>query len=176
MSAKSFLDTSLEGRVWCFGDHINTDLMYPTETFLVPHEERPYLVFESIRQGWSRRVKKGDIIVGGINFGTGSGRPAAELLKILGIRALVAESINGLFFRSCINYALPAMEVPGIAGFVQEGHRLKVDVSSGLVKNLTTDKCLEGSVLPPPLLELIEDGGLIAQLRSRGYVESTLPA
>src|SRR5271169_6613279 len=99
------------GRVWIFtDDNINTDLMMPQSVFGKSLEEQMRNVFATYRPGWAGEVRPGDILVGGRNFGTGSSRPGALLLKRLGIAALVASSINGLFYRNCVNYALPAME------------------------------------------------------------------
>ena len=82
--------------------------------------------------GWSEQVTTGDILVAGRNFGAGSARPAAEILRVLGLRALVAESINGLFFRNCVNYALPVIEYPGILDVVNEGDIVRVNVGAGI--------------------------------------------
>lgn len=163
------------GRSWVFGPHINTDLMFPTAAILASAEERRKLVFEAIRPGWHELVEEGDVIVAGANFGTGSGRPAAQVLKELGIRALVADSINGLFYRSCVNYALPAMECPGISTATKEGDVLEIDFTTGSVRNTRSSAVLAGSPLPPFVADLILRGGLIPHLRSMGYVEDRLP-
>src|SRR6266852_4061234 len=127
-----------EGRVWLFADdNINTDLMMPQSVFAKSLDEQMRNVFATYRPGWVDQVRPGDILVGGRNFGTGSSRPGSLLLKRLGIAALVAESINGLFYRNCVNYALPAMECPGIRDFVHEGETARVDVAAGIAENLT---------------------------------------
>lgn len=165
------------GRSWVFGDHINTDLMYPGASFTASAEERRALVFSMNRPGWSSLVREGDILVAGINFGTGSGRPGAQLLSELGIRGIVADSINGLFFRSCINYALPAMECRGVTELVTEGDELEVDFLDGTVVNASTGAALhDGSRIPPQLVDVIAAGGLIPHLEAAGYVETELPA
>src|SRR5258706_10030509 len=102
------------GRVWKFGDNMNTDLMLPILAFYLSPQEQTRFVFKANRPGWVDLVQPGDIIVGGSNFGTGSSRPAARSLKNLGLGCLIANSINGLFFRNCVNYAFPAMECPGV--------------------------------------------------------------
>ena len=112
----------VEGRVWVFADdNINTDLMMPASVFAKPLDVQLRNVFATYRPRWVDAVRKGDIIVGGRNFGTGSSRPASMLLRRLGISALVSETINGLFYRNCINYALPALECEGIRKMAQEG-------------------------------------------------------
>ena len=116
-----------EGRCWIFGDNVNTDLMYPNASFRASEEERRRLVFSANRPGWSSEVRQGDILIAGTNFGTGSARPGPKYFKDLGIAALLAESINGLFLRNCVNYALPAMECKGIATLAREGEVVAVD-------------------------------------------------
>jgi len=87
----------IKGKVWKFGDEINTDLMVPSHALALSDTEMVKHCFSANRPGWVDLVKKGDIIVGGKNFGIGSSRPGANVLKSLGIACLLAESINGLF-------------------------------------------------------------------------------
>src|SRR3972149_3896968 len=108
-------------RVWKFGDNINTDLILPILAFYLTPQEQTRFVFNASRPGWVDQVKPGDIIVGGKNFGMGSSRPAARSLKNLGLACLVAPTINGLFFRNCVNFAFPAIECPGVHEAFQEG-------------------------------------------------------
>lgn len=163
-----------EGRTWVFGDNINTDLMYPNTSFRATEEERRRLVFSANRPGWSAGVRAGDILVGGINFGTGSGRPGAKYMKELGVVALLAESINGLFLRNCVNYALPAMECPGITALVSEGDTLAVDFMTGEVINRRTGQTRMAQVLPTMLREVLEAGGVLEILAREGFID--LPA
>jgi 3-isopropylmalate/(R)-2-methylmalate dehydratase small subunit len=163
--------TTQEGRAWIFADsNLNTDLMMPNKGYALSLPERAKLIFATYRPGWSEQVKVGDVLIAGRNFGAGSARPAAEILRVLGIRALVAESINGLFFRNCVNYALPAMECPGILDAVSEGDRVRVNVGAGIVENTRTGKILEGSKMPPMLLDIISAGGSYDQLLRDGYI------
>ena len=98
-----------EGRVWKFGENINTDLIFPQSAFRIPVAEQKRLVFSAIRPDWAAQVVPGDLIVGGRNFGTGSGRPVGKVLSECGIVGLAADSINGLCIRNCINYSFPAL-------------------------------------------------------------------
>ena len=138
--------------------------------------ERDGIEHESgcLQVGGYRRVQQrddfGDILVAGRNFGAGSARPAAEVLRVLGIRALVAESINGLFFRNCVNYALPAIECPGILDAVNEGDIVRVNVGAGVVENTRSGKILEGSKMPPMLLDIIKAGGTYDRLLRDGFL------
>jgi 3-isopropylmalate/(R)-2-methylmalate dehydratase small subunit len=101
------------------------------------------LVFRANRPGWVDEVRPGDIIIAGRNFGMGSSRPASRSLKLLGISCVIAESINGLFFRNCVNYAFPAMECPGVSALFAEGNVAQVDFGGGAVRNLTSGKTLQ---------------------------------
>ena len=160
-----------EGRVWLFADdNINTDLMMPQSVFAKSIEEQMRHVFATYRPGWVDQVRPGDILVGGRNFGTGSSRPGSMLLKRLGIAALVAESINGLFYRNCVNYALPAMECPGIRDFISERETAQVDITEGIVQNLARGTTLSGAKMPEFLQAIVRAGGIMERLRSEGYL------
>lgn len=161
-----------EGRAWVFADaNLNTDVMMPPAGRYVSRKERSLLTFSAIRPGWAGEVQEGDILIGGRNFGTGSSRPAAEVLRDLGIAGLIAESINGLFFRNCINYALPALECPGIVAAVGEGDIVAFAPESGTIVNRTTAATLTGSRIPPLLMEIVQAGGLRRRLQARGFLE-----
>ena len=160
-----------EGRAWVFAEaNINTDQMMPNKGYVLPLAERAKLIFATYRPGWSEQVRKGDIIVAGRNFGAGSSRPAAEILRVLGIAAIVAETISGIFFRNCVNYALPAMECPGVLDAVMEGDIIRVDVAEGVVTNTRTGQGLTGGKMPPMLLDIIKAGGTYDQLKRDGYL------
>lgn len=158
------------GRVWRFGDDINTDLIQPMHTVFKPVAEQHRYVFEANRPGWVDLVEPGDVIVAGRNFGTGSSRPAAKLLVDLHIGALIADSINWLFFRNCVNFALPALSCPGVSGAFAEGDRARVDLSAGEVENLGTGAVLRGQRWTPELLDILAAGGLLEQLTRDGLL------
>ena len=158
-------------RVWKFPDNINTDLILPNRAFYLTPEEQVKFVFSANRPGWVDLVKPGDILIGGRNFGMGSSRPASRSLKNLGLSCLLAESINGLFFRNCVNYAFPAMECPGISDLFTEGDVAQVDFAGGAVRNKTTGKALTAKVLPAKLLDLLQAGGIYPLLELKGIIE-----
>ena len=158
-------------RVWKVGDNINTDLILPVTAFLLTPQEQTRFVFKANRPGWVDQVKPGDILIGGRNFGMGSSRPASRSLKNLGISCVLAESINGLFFRNCVNYAFPAMECPGASDLFAEGDIAQVDFTSGAVRNKTTGKALKAKVLPAKLLDLLQAGGIYPLLELKGIIE-----
>lgn len=157
-------------RVWKFPDNINTDLILPATAFYLPPAEQLRYIFSANRPGWVDEMKPSDIIIGGTNFGMGSSRPAARNLKNLGIACLVANSINGLFFRNCVNFAFPAVECPGVDDAFQEGDIAEVDFESSTVRNVTTGTTLNGRQIPPKLLDLVKAGGIYPLLEKEGLI------
>ncbi|WP_020495746.1 hypothetical protein [Sciscionella marina] len=160
----------ITGRVWCFGDDVNTDLIQPMHTVFKPVEEQHRYVFEANRPGWVNLVEPGDVIVAGRNFGTGSSRPAAKLLVDLRIGALVCDSINWLFFRNCVNFALPALSCHGVARMFAEGQTARIDVGTGSVQNLETGSRVSGQPWTAELLDILRAGGLLEQLARDGLL------
>ena len=161
----------IKGKVWKFGNDINTDLIFPHSAFRVPVEEQVKLVFSTNRPGWSEAVQPSDIIIAGRNFGTGSSRPGAALLKRLQIGALVAGSFNGLFFRNSISYGLPAMQCEFVADAFEEGDEAEIDLVKGTVLNRRTGTMLNGVKLSRSILDILEQGGIENLLRKKGYIE-----
>lgn len=160
----------IRGRVWVFGDDMNTDLIFPHSAFDLSPEDQLKLVFSSNRPGWAGMVEDGEIIVAGRNFGTGSSRPGALLLKRLGIAGLVADSINGLFYRSCIAHGLPAIECAQVSGAFKEGDVAAVDLLEGTVTNERTSETLQGKALTPAMAETLRAGGIEELLRRQGFI------
>ena len=160
-----------EASVWKFPDDINTDLIIPSGSIYLSAQEQARLAFRASRPGWVDEVRPGDIMIAGKNFGMGSSRPAARSLKLLGLSCVIAESINGLMFRNCINYAFPAMECSGISAAFEEGDIARVDFSSATVRNVGYGKSLAARGLPPKLLDLLEAGGIYALLEKKGIIE-----
>ncbi|MGE0557337.1 MAG: 3-isopropylmalate dehydratase [Burkholderiales bacterium] len=161
---------NFKGRVWIVGDNINTDLILPNKAFYLTHEEQAQYVFHANRPGWAQQVQKGDILIGGHNFGMGSSRAAARSLKNLGLACLVAESLNGLFLRNCVNFAFPALECPGISAGFSEGEIAAVDFTAARVDNVTRGKSLSGKPLPAPLMALVQAGGVYQLLEKEGLI------
>jgi 3-isopropylmalate/(R)-2-methylmalate dehydratase small subunit len=162
---------TFEGRTWKFGDDINTDLMVPTFAMWKSDEEMRKYCFSANRPGWVDLVKKGDIIIGGKNFGTGSSRPGAKVLKSLGVSCLLAEIINGLFLRNCINFGLPAMPCQNVFQAFEEGDIANIDFNQGKVINKTKGIILRTTPLPEMLIKIINAGGIIPMLDEAGYLE-----
>ena len=159
-----------KARVWIVGDNINTDLILPNKAFYLTHEEQAQYVFHANRPGWAQQVQKGDILIGGRNFGMGSSRAAARSLKTLGLACLVAESLNGLFLRNCVNFAFPALECPGVHAAFAEGEEAEVEFETARVRNVTRAKTLEGKPLPAQLMALVRAGGVYPLLEKEGLI------
>lgn len=157
-------------RVWKAGDNINTDLILPVTAFLLTPQEQAKFVFKANRPGWVEQVQPGDILIGGRNFGMGSSRPAARSLRTVGLACLVAHSINGLFYRNCVNFAFPALECPGVADAFEEGDVAEVDFDAATVRNVTRGKDLAARPTPPQLLDLIKAGGIYPLLEQEGLI------
>ena len=158
------------GKVWIFGDEINTDLIFPHSAFGVSPEQQCMLCMSDNRPGWVQQVQPGDILIAGKNFGTGSSRPGAVVLKRLGLAGMVAENYNGLFYRNCIGYGFAALAVEGAAEMFEEGDTAEVDYAQGTIRNLRTGEVRHGNRLSKEMLESIKAGGIEGVLKARGYL------
>ena len=154
----------ISNRVWKFGDNINTDILAPGVYIKLPIEELASHCLESIDPSFSSEVTKGDIIVAGNNFGMGSSREqAAQVLKELGIIAIIAASFGGIFYRNAFNLGLPVIISRDVTK-IDIDHQIKLDLEAGRIRNITTNQDLVGEKVPENLLTLIEAGGLVPYL------------
>ena len=161
----------VKGRVWKFGDNISTDLIFPHNALRLSPNEQIKLVFSDNRPGWHELVSDGDIIVAGKNFGTGSARPGSIILKRLGVGGLIADSINGTFFRNCVGYGFPALQCGSIGEAFEEGDIAEFDLRTGKISNLTKGKEFKGAPIPESMVETIEAGGIEGVLIRKGLLE-----
>lgn len=160
----------IKGRVYKFGDGINTDVIYPGKylSITTDREEMSKHCFETVYPEFLQTARAGDIIVGGKNFGCGSSREqAATCLKYFGISAVVAESFARIFYRNAINLGLPVVVAPGVTHNVEHGDDIEIDLDQSLVKNTRTNETVESTRLPAFILEIINDGGLIKHLQKK---------
>src|SRR3954467_13467097 len=141
----------VSGRVWKFGDNINTDLMLPGPLLTATEAEQARAVFSANRPGWVDQITPSDIIVGGRNFGTRSRSPAARSLRNLGLGCLLAESINGLFFRNAVSFGFPALECPGVSAAFEEGQTAEISLPDWTVRNRDTGAILHAKPVPDRL-------------------------
>lgn len=156
-----------KGKAWIFGDDVNTDLIIPGKYLeLVDPEEMAKHAMEGIDPDFPKKIQKGDLVIGGTNFGCGSSREHAPLaLKYAGISAVIAESFARIYYRNSINIGLPALECPGITGAVKEGDTVEVDVTGGTVKNTSTGAELNFTPLPDFMIDVLNEGGLVGYLK-----------
>jgi 3-isopropylmalate/(R)-2-methylmalate dehydratase small subunit len=160
----------LEGKVWLFGDDINTDLIAPTPYIYLPAKEQAKHVFEANRPGWVNEMKAGDFIVAGRNFGMGSSRPAPMALNALAVGCVLADSINALFFRNCVSFGLLALECPGVSKMFQEGQMAHVSFADFSIENIDTGTKLPALSVPPSLIDMMRRGGIFPLLESEGLI------
>jgi len=154
----------MEGKCWKFGDNVNTDEIIPPRYLNVTDPQALAAhCMEGVDAEFVRHAGPGDIIVAGKNFGCGSSREHAPLaIKGLGVACVVAESFARIFFRNCINIALPIAECPAAARQAREGDVLKVDFVAARITNATSGKTHGFPPFPPEIRRIIEAGGLMA--------------
>jgi methanogen homoaconitase small subunit len=160
----------IRGKVWIFGDNVDTDVIIPGKYL---RTKDPSLWAEHVMEGldptFSSKVQKGDVIVAGRNFGSGSSREQApRALKEAGVDAVVAKSFARIFYRNAINVGLPPVEVDAELK-CKEGEIAEVDLSSGTVK--IGEHVFQGTKLPDFLLEILQNGGLVAHRRKQKGVK-----
>ena len=152
-----------------FGKNIDTDVILPGKYLVLvdPYDLAKHAL-EGLDPDFPDKAKKGVIIVGGKNFGCGSSREQAPLaLKYSGVKCIIAESFARIFFRNAINIGLPVSECKGISAAVDNGDELTVDFEAGTIQNVSKGKSFQVAKLPPFILEILADGGLIENLRRR---------
>jgi len=152
----------IKGRVHKFGNDINTDDIIAAK-YLVSTDEKELgkHCMENIAPDFSGKVSKGDIIVAGKNFGCGSSREhAPRALKGCGVAAVVARGFAGIFFRNSINVGLPFLAL-NEADKINDGDSLEIDLSNGIIKNLSTNQTYKTEPFPKFLEEIITKGGLM---------------
>jgi len=155
------------GKAWVFGDDVDTDMLAPGLYMKGPFEELAAHCLEAVNPAFAASVAPGDVLVAGDNFGIGSSREqAAQALKYLGVTAVIARSFGGIFFRNALNAGLLCV-VCAEAGRVFPADRLEIDDEGGTISNLTTGESYICEILPPSLMEMIHDGGLVPHLEKR---------
>ncbi|MBU7018070.1 MAG: 3-isopropylmalate dehydratase small subunit [Theionarchaea archaeon] len=157
----------MKGRVFKYGDDVNTDVIFPgkyTYTITDPEEMAKHAL-EDLDPDFVKEVKEGDIIVAGKYFGCGSSREqAVTCLKEAGISCVVAQSFARIYYRNCINSGLPPLILDDTSE-INSGDELEVNVENGKIINVTTGKTYTVKPLPPFVMEIITDGGLIPHLK-----------
>jgi 3-isopropylmalate/(R)-2-methylmalate dehydratase small subunit len=153
----------IKGRAWTFGRNVNTDLIYPKMWFRPTYAsgEMASHLMVGIDEDFPHKVRRGDVIVGGQNFGCGSSREeAAAAMKEAGIGAVAAPSFGRLFLRNCINVGLPVITSPGIDAQVVAGDEIEIDLANGQIRNLRSGYQARLPPMAAESLQLIADGGI----------------
>jgi 3-isopropylmalate/(R)-2-methylmalate dehydratase small subunit len=159
----------IRGRVWKFGDDIDTDAIIPARylTTSDPKELAKH-VMEDADRDFPKKVKEGDIIVAGKNFGCGSSREHAPIaIKAVGIQAVIAKSFARIFYRNSFNIGLPIFESDEASERIKEGDIVEIDADKGVIKNITRQESYSSKAIPPFMQELITSGGLIEWTKKR---------
>jgi 3-isopropylmalate/(R)-2-methylmalate dehydratase small subunit len=155
------------GKAWVLGDDVNTDMLAPGGYMKFGIEEIARHCLESVDASFASTVQPGDVVVGGRNFGAGSSREQAPAaLHHLGVAAVIAVSFAGLFYRNSFNVGLPLL-VCGDATSIVAGDRLRLDFADGQIDNLTQGTTLTCQAIPPHLMQMVDDGGLMPHLEKR---------
>ncbi|NLE45072.1 MAG: 3-isopropylmalate dehydratase small subunit [Chloroflexi bacterium] len=159
----------MTGRVWKYGDNVDTDVIIPARYLNVSStEELARHCMEDIDPEFATSVKQGDIIVAGENFGCGSSREHAPLaIKGAGISCVVATSFARIFYRNAINIGLPILECADAVTDAQNGDTLTVDADAGTITNSRTGCVYDVKPFPPFIMRIIEAGGLVSYTRQR---------
>ena len=159
--------TTIRGKVWKFGDNVNTDVMAPGFALNAPWEELKRVILH-IHPKFTQEAKPGDIIVAGKNWGCGSSREQAPAnLKRLGIGCVVAESFGRIYFRNSIALAFPSIVCPGASEAFEEGDELELELESARVRNINKGKRFQGDPLSQDMLTILARGGIIPALKER---------
>jgi len=156
-----------KGNAYTFGDNINTDIISPPQYMELTPQDAAKYAMNAIDPAFASTVRPGDIIVAGKNFGSGSSRETAPLsLRHLQIGAIVAKFFARIFYRNAINLGIPVVECDR-AGEINKNDALEIDFVKGVITNKTQNTSYQCSQLPPHILQLIQEGGLIAHLKKR---------
>ena len=157
------------GTVHKYGNNVDTDVIIPARHLnTADHKELASHCMEDIDKEFVRKVKEGDIMVGGENFGCGSSREHAPIaIKASGIDCVIAKTFARIFYRNAINIGLPILECPAASEKIQAGDTVSIDFDSGLITNETRNETYQALPFPDFIKEIMAKGGLIAQISER---------
>lgn len=159
----------LQGKTWKFGSDVDTDAIIPARYLNTsdPAELARHCM-EDADPEFPVKVKAGDIIVAGKNFGCGSSREHAPIaIKAAGVSCVIAKTFARIFYRNAFNIGLPIFEAPEAAADIKEGDEVAVDAGTGIITNKTTGKSYQATPVPPFMQQIIAAGGLINYVSER---------
>jgi len=162
------MEQNIKAKAIVFGNNIDTDVILPGKYLVLvdPYELGKHAL-ESLDTDFVNKAREGVVLIGGKNFGCGSSREQAPLaLKYAGVRCVIAESFARIFYRNSINIGLPVIECKNIST-TTTGDTISIDLETGKIQNQTNNQTLQGTKLPPFIMEILSDGGLIENLHKR---------
>lgn len=160
---------TLRGRAFKYGDNVDTDVIIPARycTAYTPAELGPHCL-EDLDPEFAKKVKKGDIIVGGKNFGCGSSRENAPLaIRGAGVSCVIAKSFARIFYRNSLNIGLPILESEAAVDSTDSGDELRIDLSGGTIENLTRGSSFSSVPFPEQIQRIIRLGGMVNFVKER---------
>jgi len=164
----------VKGKIWIFGNDINTDAIVPGAYISAPMEEVVKHVLESENPDFPKQFKKGDIVAAGSNFGCGSSREnAPEALKKMGIGAIIAKSFARIFYRNAVALGIPVITVDTSPECFTAGDMVEIDVEETSVKNCTTNATIAGMPIYKDILDVIKMGGIVPLMKDMVNKNST---
>lgn len=157
------------GKVHKYGDNVDTDVIIPARYLNTSdHKELASHCMEDIDTEFVKKVKRGDIMVGGENFGCGSSREHAPIaIKASGIDCVIAKTFARIFYRNAINIGLPILECPEASEKIQDGDEVSIDFDSGVITNETKGETYQALPFPDFIKDIMAKGGLIAQISGK---------
>lgn len=164
----------MKGKAFKFGDNISTDHIAPGRLYHLRSNLPEFAkhVLEDADETFAARMKKGDFVVAGSNFGLGSSREHAPLImKIAGVGAVLAKSFARIFYRNAINIGLLAVECDTDA--IDDGDELELDIKNGVITDLTNGAIIQTEPLPDVMVKLLNDGGLVEHIKKNGDFKLT---
>jgi 3-isopropylmalate/(R)-2-methylmalate dehydratase small subunit len=169
MNATKSSRATISGKVWKYGDNVDTDAIIPARYLNVStQEELAEHCMEDIDTSFAENVQPGDVIVGGDNFGCGSSREHAPLaIKGADVSCVVARSFARIFYRNAINIGLPILECAEAVDDTEKGDELTVNLRAGTITNGRTGRTYRTSPLPDFIMRIVDAGGLVAHTRAR---------
>ena len=157
------------GIVHKYGDHVDTDVIIPAR-YLATQDAKELAshCMEDIDKTFISKVKDGDIMVAGVNFGCGSSREHAPIaIKASGISCVIAKNFARIFYRNAINIGLAILECPAASEGIDDGDEVAVDFDTGVITNITKNETYQAEPFPPFIKDMIAKGGLMASLKAK---------
>jgi len=159
----------VRGTVRKYGDHVDTDVIIPAR-YLASQDPRELAshCMEDLDSSFAQKVRPGDIMAAGWNFGCGSSREHAPIaIKASGISCVIAKTFARIFYRNAINIGLPILECPAASDAICDGDEVSVDFTTGVITDLTSGAVFQAEPFPPFIKDMIDRGGLMASLKAK---------